>query len=69
MKSIAVHGLLGPIFVQRNPPPGLGAPYELLTGNLRVQACRKLGWKTIPAIVRPWRGDEGGTRGDDGDTT
>jgi len=69
VKSIAVHGLLEPIIVQRNPHPGLGAPYELLTGNLRVQACRKLGWKTIPAIVRPWRGDQGGTHGDGSEGT
>jgi small-conductance mechanosensitive channel len=58
VKSIAVHGLLEPVIVQKNPRPGLGAPYEILTGNLRVEACRKLGWKTIPAIVRPWRGDD-----------
>ena len=57
VKSIAVHGLLEPVIVQKNPRQGLGAPYEILTGNLRVEACRKLGWKTIPAIVRPWRGD------------
>jgi small-conductance mechanosensitive channel len=57
VKSIAVHGLLEPVIVQKNPRQGLGAPYEILTGNLRVEACRRLGWKTIPAIVRPWRGD------------
>ncbi|OHD74788.1 MAG: hypothetical protein A2177_15490 [Spirochaetes bacterium RBG_13_68_11] len=58
VKSIAVHGLLEPVIVQKNPRQGLGAPYEILTGNLRVEACRKLGWKTIPAIIRPWRGDD-----------
>ena len=57
VKSIAVHGLLEPVIVQKNPRQGLGAPYEILTGNLRIEACRRLGWKTIPAIVRPWRGD------------
>jgi small-conductance mechanosensitive channel len=57
VKSIAVHGLLEPIIVQKNPRQGLGEPYEILTGNLRVEACRRLGWTTIPAIIRPWRGD------------
>ena len=60
VKSIAVHGLLEPVIVQKNPRQGLGSPYEILTGNLRVEACRRLGWKTIPAIVRPWRGDSSG---------
>jgi len=62
VKSIAVHGLLEPVIVQKNPRQGLGSPYEILTGNLRVEACRKLGWKTIPAIVRPWRGDDAASR-------
>ena len=24
-----------------------------------VEACRRLGWMTIPAIIRPYRGDPG----------
>ncbi len=67
MKSIAVHGLLEPVVVMRSPmdgpaatAPGRQAPvYELLTGHVRVEACRRLGWDTIPAIIRPWRGDMG----------
>ena len=63
-RSIAVHGLLEPIIVSRIPTgdeeakPGDGFLYELLTGNLRVEACRRLGWTSIPAIIRPWRGKE-----------
>ncbi len=66
VKSIAVHGLLEPVIVQKNPRQGLGAPFEILTGNLRVEACRRLGWKTIPAIVRPWRGDASAPRTEGG---
>ncbi len=65
VKSIAVHGLLEPVIVQKNPRQGLGSPYEILTGNLRIEACRKLGWKTIPAVVRPWRGDATAVRPSD----
>jgi small-conductance mechanosensitive channel len=67
MKSIAVHGLLEPVVVMKSPVVGdgeaaadrTGPAYELLTGHVRVEACRRLGWATIPAIIRPWRGDMG----------
>lgn len=65
-KSIAVHGLLEPIIVMKSPvgeaearPAGTGPIYEILTGNLRVEACRRLGWTTIPAIIKPYRGGAG----------
>jgi small-conductance mechanosensitive channel len=48
-KRIAAQGLLQPIVVLRKPQDGR---YELLAGHLRLAACRQLGWKTVPAIVR-----------------
>jgi len=47
-RSIEMLGLLRPIVLKENPDFGR---YEILAGNLRFQACRKLGWKTIPALV------------------
>jgi hypothetical protein len=47
-RSIDTAGLLRPIVLKENPDIGR---YEILAGNLRFQACRKLGWKTIPALV------------------
>ncbi|OHB73735.1 MAG: hypothetical protein A2Z25_00155 [Planctomycetes bacterium RBG_16_55_9] len=47
-RSIETLGLLRPIVLKENPDLGR---YEILAGNLRFQACRKLGWKIIPALV------------------
>jgi len=47
-KSIAEKGLLSPIIVRAKPT----GKYELIAGQRRYLACRKLKWKTIPAIVR-----------------
>jgi small-conductance mechanosensitive channel len=47
-RSIEMLGLLRPIVLKENPDFGR---YEILAGNLRFQACRKLGWKTVPALV------------------
>lgn len=41
-------GLLQSVVVERTP----NGRYSLLAGRLRYLACRRLGWKTIPAIVR-----------------
>jgi len=46
-KSIKANGLLQPIMVK---PAGDG--YELVFGLHRLEACRRLGWRTIPALVR-----------------
>jgi ParB family chromosome partitioning protein len=45
--SITSHGLLQPIVVRR-----IGDRYELIAGHRRVEAMRRLGWQTAPAIVR-----------------
>ena len=49
-RSIAEQGLLQPIVVARQP--GAAEGYDVLAGHLRLAACKKLGWKTIAAIVR-----------------
>jgi small-conductance mechanosensitive channel len=46
--SINTEGLLRPIVLEENPGSNL---YEILAGRLRFQACKNLGWKTIPAMV------------------
>jgi small-conductance mechanosensitive channel len=48
--SITEQGLLQPIVVVRQP--GSAEGYDVLAGHLRLAACKKLGWKTIAAIVR-----------------
>jgi small-conductance mechanosensitive channel len=47
-QSIATHGLLQPILVIRAPSGG----FDIVAGQLRFEACKRLGWKTIPAVVR-----------------
>lgn len=47
-RSIAEKGLLSPIIV-RSKSDG---KYELIAGQRRYLACKKLKWKTIPSIVR-----------------
>jgi len=47
-RSIAAHGLLQPIMVVKAPS---GDNFDLLAGHLRLAACKKLGWKAIPAVV------------------
>jgi ParB family chromosome partitioning protein len=46
--SIKEKGLLNPITVRRKDD----GTYELIAGQRRFLACKKLGWKTIPAIIR-----------------
>jgi len=47
-KSIEEKGLLSPIIVRSKS----NGRYELIAGQRRFLACRKLKWKTIPCIVR-----------------
>jgi ParB/RepB/Spo0J family partition protein len=46
MASIKSSGLLQPVCVKKS-----GRSYELVFGNRRLTACKKLGMKTVPAIV------------------
>jgi len=48
-RSIQAEGLLQPIVVMRK---GQTDQYEVLAGHLRLEACKRLGWKMVPAIVR-----------------
>jgi hypothetical protein len=48
-RSIQAHGLLQPVIVIKDL---VHNRYNLLGGHLRFAACKKLGWKTIPAIIR-----------------
>lgn len=46
--SIEQQGLLSPVTVFQKPD----GRYGLIAGQRRLLACKKLGWATIPAIVR-----------------
>lgn len=46
LASIHRHGLLSPVLVRKR-----GKEFELLAGQRRLSACRRLGWNSIPAIV------------------
>jgi ParB family chromosome partitioning protein len=52
-RSIANAGLLQPIVVRKE-----NGGYEVVFGNHRVEACRNLGMKSIPAIVKQLTNDE-----------
>jgi ParB family chromosome partitioning protein len=45
--SIAEHGLLHPVVVRMRE-----GGYELVVGERRWRACRRLGWRSIPAVVK-----------------
>jgi len=47
--SIQGIGLLQPIVVRL----ASGGGYEVVAGARRLEACRTLGWRKIPAIIRP----------------
>jgi ParB family transcriptional regulator, chromosome partitioning protein len=48
--SIKASGLLQPITVR---PAAVGQGYELIAGERRLRAATRLGWKDIPAFVKP----------------
>ena len=48
--SLRTNGLLQPVTV-RPAPSGQG--YELIAGERRVRAAKRVGWSAIPAVVRP----------------
>lgn len=54
IESIRNKGVLVPILVRTRA----GGGYELISGHRRTHACRKLGLKTIPALIREIDDDE-----------
>lgn len=52
-KSIEEAGLLQPVVVRP-----LGDGYGLVFGLHRLEACKRLGWKTIPALVKQVSNEE-----------
>ncbi|MDR1203947.1 MAG: ParB/RepB/Spo0J family partition protein [Peptococcaceae bacterium] len=48
MESIREHGVVQPVVVRAKE----GGAYELVAGERRVRACRRLGYERVPAIVR-----------------
>lgn len=48
-QSVAAYGVIVPIIVRPRPN---GKEYELVAGQRRLLACRRLGWKKVPAVVR-----------------
>lgn len=46
-ESIATHGILHPLVVRKTE-----GGYQLVAGERRLRACKKLGWETVPAIVK-----------------
>jgi len=50
MESIKVHGLIQPIVVR----PGKEGKYEIIAGERRWQACKRLKMQYIPVIVRDY---------------
>ena len=47
MQSIKTYGLLQPIIVRR-----AGRSFQLVAGERRLVACKKLGWITISATIK-----------------
>ncbi|MCU0520115.1 MAG: mechanosensitive ion channel [Anaerolineae bacterium] len=54
-EGIKVDGLIQPVVVTLT---STGA-YRVVAGHMRVAACKRLGWRTVPAIVRESAGDIG----------
>ncbi|MBI3832450.1 MAG: mechanosensitive ion channel [Planctomycetes bacterium] len=48
-KSIASKGLLQPIIVAKDAQ---SESYQILAGDKRFEACKKLGWKSVPVMVQ-----------------
>jgi small-conductance mechanosensitive channel len=55
MDKISKMGLLQPIVILPNPATN---KYEVMAGHLRLEACKRLGWKTVPAVVKGKRAED-----------
>jgi len=45
---IKAEGLLQPVVLS----PAEGGKYQVVTGHMRIEACKRLGWRSVPAVVR-----------------
>ena len=63
-QSIEENGLLQPLLLR--PAPKLLGKYELVTGERRLRAVRKLGWTEVPAVTREVDDDTPGLGGNAG---
>jgi hypothetical protein len=45
---IRKEGLVQPVVLS----PAQGGQYRIIVGHRRVEACKRLGWRSIPAIIR-----------------
>lgn len=46
-RTIHIHGVIQPIVVRK-----IGEGYEIIAGERRYRAMKKLGWSEVPAIIR-----------------
>ena len=58
-QSIAENGLIQPIIVRKSDIIG----YELIAGERRLRACKRLGMTEIPAVVKEVRDQVRGNQG------
>ena len=49
VESIKEHGIINPVTVRENK----NGKYEILSGRNRVRAAKKLGIRSVPAIINP----------------
>lgn len=49
VESIAERGLLQPVVLLKHPEKD---SYDIVAGHLRYEACKRLGWTSVPALVR-----------------
>jgi hypothetical protein len=47
-ERIKEEGLIQPVVLQRVDE----GQYRIVAGHMRVEACKRLGWRSLPAIVR-----------------
>jgi ParB family chromosome partitioning protein len=45
---IREEGLIQPVVLRQTAD----GQYRIIAGHLRVEACKRLGWRSLPAIVR-----------------
>lgn len=55
VESIGGQGLLQPLMLVKKPGE---ETYDILAGHLRFEACKRLGWRTVPAIIQSTKGKD-----------